>query len=60
MAEVNVSLGERSYTISIGNGLLPNYVKNLPQKLNQQLLIITNPTIRSKSLKCVTASSSKA
>lgn len=51
MAEVNVSLGERSYTIYIGNALLPNYVERLPHKLNQQLLVITNPTISQYYLK---------
>ena len=51
MAEVNVSLGERSYTIYIGNALLSNYVENLPHKLNQQLLVITNPTISQHYLK---------
>ena len=51
MAEVNVSLGERSYTIYIGNALLSNYVENLPHRLNQQLLVITNPTISQHYLK---------
>lgn len=51
MAEVQVSLGERSYTIHIGNEQLANFRTTNANKLNKQLFIITNPTVSQYYLK---------
>ena len=51
MAEVQVSLGERSYTIHIGNEQLANFRTTNAHKLNKQLFIITNPTVSQYYLK---------
>ena len=45
MKTVNVALGERSYPIYIGDGLLDNPLLLLDSIGNRQVMVITNETI---------------
>lgn len=45
MDRVNVDLGERSYPIHIGAGLLPRIAELIPALAGKQVMVVTNTTI---------------